>query len=252
MQKNLWKRLNTDLHFFGGSKGGVGKSYVCRTVCQYYLDNDLAFKAFDTDRSNPDLKRCLGHVAPVQLAIFSEGEKYEDTPNAIFNAALKQDTLVNLPAQVDDSFAQWVANNDIFEIARDCQVRLLQWHVSDCGYDSLKLFVRSLERYGEWMPHIFVKNFGMTEDWEAFETDPELQDLVVQYDVKVIEFSKFVGSKTRNAIDENSLSFGEALTWQGFGPIERQRVRSFLRKASQGFLAAEIFPMPAASASASA
>ena len=45
------------LHFVGGEKGGVGKSFVTRTAIQYLLDRGVDFALFDADRSSSDIKR---------------------------------------------------------------------------------------------------------------------------------------------------------------------------------------------------
>lgn len=31
-------KVKRRVHLFGGDKGGVGKTFVCRTCIQYYLD----------------------------------------------------------------------------------------------------------------------------------------------------------------------------------------------------------------------
>ena len=51
----------------------------------------------------------------------------------------------------------------------------------------------------------------------------------------MLDFPKFVGMKTKNFIDENSLTFGAAREHKNFNSIDRQRVKSFLKKAYQGF-----------------
>jgi cellulose biosynthesis protein BcsQ len=40
------------IHFIGGEKGGVGKSMVSRLLAQYFIDRNLPFVGFDTDRSH--------------------------------------------------------------------------------------------------------------------------------------------------------------------------------------------------------
>lgn len=229
------------LYLFGGEKGGVGKSFVARTALQYHLDNQRPCIVFDTDRSNPDLKRCYNHIIPIQLAVFSEGERYEDTANALFNSALEQDTLVNLPAQVFIPLTEWIAKNDLLELAAEAGVTFVQWFVTDCGYDSLKLFARSLKHFDGAIPHVLVRNYGMTDDWEPLDSDQELQALIKTYNVSVLPFPKFIGNKDRNSIDKRSLSFGEARSDFQFGAISRQRVKSFLRRAYQGFEETAVF-----------
>lgn len=230
-----------ELILVSGEKGGTGKSFVCRAILQWHLDNKIPFTAFDTDRSNPDIKRCYGRVADVNLGIFGEGQRYEDTANAIFNAAIKQRTTVNLPAQVFIPVKAWVEQNDLFEIAAEVGVTFTIWFVSDCGHDSLTLLRKSLEYFKLNAQHVVVKNYGKTDDWQAYEQDASLQELIQTYQAKVVDFPKFIGSVVRNRIDELSLPFGEALTHDRFDVIERQRVRKFLREAYTAFEAAGVF-----------
>lgn len=223
------------LHLIGGDKGGTGKSFVCRALIQYHLDRGIACSVFDSDRSNPDVMRIYGKDTGCRVAVFSEGERYEDTANALFNAALEQRTICNLPAQIFIAVRQWLENNELLDLAAEAGVTFYQWHISDCGSDSLKLFINSLNYFGDRVPHIFVKNFGMTDDWEPFDDDEQLQKLVADYGVRVIGFPKYVGNRDRNMIDSLSMTFGQAREYEGFGPIQRQRVKTFLRKAYESF-----------------
>ena len=179
--------------------------------------------------------RLYGEAAECKVGVFSEGERYEDTANAIFNAAINQRTICNLPAQVYIAVKQWVDRNELFDLATEADVQFYQWFVSDCGSDSLKLFERSLKEFGSNMPHIFVKNMGMTDDWEPFESDTALKQMVNDYSVTVIEFPKFIGNKDRNFIDNHNLTFANAREHPDLGPISRQRVKTFLRKAYEAF-----------------
>ncbi|MDZ8260601.1 mobilization protein [Nostoc sp. ChiQUE01b] len=263
-----------DLHLFGGEKGGVGKSIVCRAVIQYLLDHGLDFVAFDTDRSNPDIWRIYGKVLDCQLGIFSEGERYEDTANAIFNAALKKRTIVNLPAQVLIPIKAWFEANDLLEIAADTGVNFVFWFVSDGGFDSINLLKKTLEYFKDGVRYVVVKNLGKADDWEAFDQDKDLQQLMQKYNTTIIEFPKFIGSVVRNRIDSESLPFNScrsrkpqsagdnfkgknhasiqeaasespliigATEHPDFGVIDRQRVKKFLREAYASFEAVEVF-----------
>ena len=48
------------VHFIGGEKGGVGKSVVSRVLSQYFIDRQIPFLGFDTDRSHGSLLRFYG------------------------------------------------------------------------------------------------------------------------------------------------------------------------------------------------
>jgi hypothetical protein len=230
-----------ELILVSGEKGGTGKSFVCRAMVQWHLDHKMPCTVFDTDRSNPDIKRCYGRVTDVNLGIFGEGQRYEDTANAVFNAAMNNRTIVNLPAQVFIPVKTWVEQNDLFEIAQDVGVTFTIWFVSDCGHDSLTLLRKSLDYFKTKAHHVVVKNYGKTDDWQAYEQEASLQELIQTYHATVIDFPKFIGSVVRNRIDELSLTFGEALTHEKFDIIERQRVRKFLREAYAAFDSAGVF-----------
>lgn len=233
--------LMASLHLFGGEKGGVGKSLVCRCAVQYHVDHKIDFKVFETDRSNPDVRRIYGNSINCEVGIFSEGEKHEDAANSIFNAATEKRILVNLPAQVFIPVKNWFEQNDLLTIAPEVGVDFYIWFVSDGGFDSLNLLRKSLEYFKGGATHIVVKNMGKSEDWEAFEQDKPLQKLLKQYKAPVIEFPKFVGSVVRNTVDAESLSFSNALEYQGFGVIEKQRVRKFLRESYEAFEKVGVF-----------
>ena len=218
-----------------GEKGGAGKSFLAKTLTQWHLDNDIPLMGFEADRSNPDYLRCYKSVLKIQPAIFSEGEKYEDKANVIYNAAIKKRVLVNLPAQVMKPVSNWILGNELFEIAQEDDISFQHWFVSDGGYDSINLFKKSLELFGHNMTHLFVKNAGRCDDWSGVEEDEELQTLFAEFNVIIVEFPKLIGTAGRNQIDRESLSFGKAREWKKFNSISRQRVKRFLREAYAAF-----------------
>lgn len=227
--------------FFFGEKGGVGKSFVGRTFAQWCLDNGIEFAAFDTDRSNPDFMRIYGRVVEVELGIFSEGNQYEDTANSIYNTAAETHTLVNLPAQVFPAMKVWFENNDLFEIAKEDGIEFVMLFVVDGGYDSLSLLGKSLQYFKDHARHIILKNHGTGgDDWSGLDENTELLDRITRYNATVIDFPRFIGNSTRNRIDAENLTFGEARESELFGSIGRQRVKKFLREAYAAFDSANI------------
>lgn len=229
------------LNLFGGEKGGTGKSMTARAAVAYHLDRGLPFSLFDTDRSNPDVRRIYGPSAGCRVAVFSEGERYEDTANAIFNAALEQRVLVNLPAQSFIPIRDWIEKNELMSLAQENDVQFVHWFVSDCGYDSLSLLGKTLSYFKTSAIHVLVKNLGKTDDWEPLDQDEQLQGMISDYGVKVIELPKFIGNSDRNLINRKSLTFAQAREYEEFGPISRQRVKTFLRDAYAAFDEAGVF-----------
>ena len=230
------------VHLFGGEKGGVGKSFVCRTAIAYHLRHHLGFVAFDADRSNADVLRIYGEVAGVRQAILSEGEEFDTAANAIFNSALDgKRVLVNLPAQAMPALSLWIDENDLFEMAEDAEVELVSWFVSDCGVDSIALFEQVLDRFEGNMRHVFVANYGMAKKWELLTSNKKLLARMKQLGVTVVKFPKFVGRDDRTRIDELSLTFDAVLESDAFDAFGRQHVKSFLKKAFAQFDQSGVF-----------
>ena len=47
------------INFIGGEKGGVGKSLTARALAQFFIDKDVPFTGFDTDRSHNSFNRFM-------------------------------------------------------------------------------------------------------------------------------------------------------------------------------------------------
>lgn len=230
------------IHLFGGEKGGVGKSFVCRTAIAYHLDREIDCVPFDADRSNADVLRIYGKTAAVRSAILSEGEDYEKAAHDILTTALDgQRVLVNLPAQAMPALSFWIDQHDIFEMADDGEVTFVSWFVSDCSLDSIKLFEQLLDQFDDNVHHVFVANHGKTKKWGLLRENAELIQRMRQMDVTLIHFPKFIGEDDCKLINRLSLPFNQVLESDAFDAFGRQHVRSFLRKAFAQFDDSEVF-----------
>jgi len=87
----------SNIHFIGGEKGGVGKSLVARVLAQYFIDTNVPFLGFDTDRSHGALLRFYGdYAAPAVL-------DRHDSLDPVMEAALedpRRRILVETPARL--------------------------------------------------------------------------------------------------------------------------------------------------------
>ena len=230
------------IHLFGGEKGGVGKSFVCRAAVAYLLKQEMDFALFDADRSGADVLRMYGEVTGGRAAILSEAEKYDNAANAIFNSALAgQRVLVNLPTHSMAALEQWIDDNELLEIAADGDVEFVSWFVSDGGMESLASFSDLLDVWGESMRHVFVANYGRSQRWDELKQNAELMGRMKQLGVTLVKFPKFVGRTDRDRVDKLSLTFERAIEHEAFDAIGKQRVRSFLRKSAEEFERSGVF-----------
>ena len=222
----------TTIHLVDGEKGGVGKSFITRTMIQYALDRSLPFTAVETDRSNPDVNRVYPDVC--SFAVFSESEKQASKADRIFEMAMEKSVIVSLPSQVNRAVTTWISENQLLELGKEHGVSFCKWFVSNGEYDSIRLFQSSLDYYKGQMTHILVKNLGLCDEWAPVENDQLLQQLIKKYKVKVIDFPK-LGYQERYLINQKQLRFDDARDNRELSILGRQRVVIFLKAAYSAF-----------------
>ncbi len=226
------------IHLIDGEKGGVGKSFVARTMIQYCLDRDLPMVAVETDRSNPDVAGVYKDIC--QYAVLTEDEKQADKADRIFEMAIDKPVIVSLPSQVHRAMKAWIDRNQLLSLGSEYGVSFCKWFVCNGEYDSIKLFISSLNCYENKMPHILVRNLGLCDEWEQVEEDEAVQKLIKKYKVIVIDFPK-LGYKERYLINQKRFQFDEAIESKEFGVLGRQRIVSFLKAAYTAFDSAGVW-----------
>ncbi|MDJ0536731.1 MAG: mobilization protein [Xenococcaceae cyanobacterium MO_207.B15] len=226
------------IHLIDGEKGGVGKSFVARTMIQYCLDRDLPMIAVETDRSNPDVAGVYKDIC--QYAVLTEDEKQADKADRIFEMAIDKPVIVSLPSQVHRAMKAWIDRNQLLSLGSEYGVSFCKWFVCNGEYDSIKLFISSLNCYENKMPHILVRNLGLCDEWEQVEEDESVQKLIKKYKVIVIDFPK-LGYKERYLINQKRFKFDEAIKSKEFGVLGRQRIVSFLKAAYTAFDSAGVW-----------
>jgi len=219
----------TKIHLIDGEKGGVGKSLFARTLMQYAIDKQMKLTLVDADRTNADVSEVYPDGAIT--ASFSEDEKKSYDADEIFNLALTQSVVVNLPAQVYPLVNEWISRNSVLEVSAQYDVAVVKWFVCTGAYDSVKLFMESLDKFEDTITHVLVKNYAMCDEWERVLEKPELKSAIAKYKVKQVIFPK-LSFRERDILLEEKLTFAAAKNYtQKLGVLGTQRVHSFLKQA---------------------
>ena len=219
------------IHFIGGEKGGVGKSVVARLLAQYMIDHQLPFLGFDTDRSHGALLRFYaGYASPVIV------DRYEAL-DAIMEAAVEQPErriLVDLAAQTHEPLVRWMDDSGVLDMAAESGVGVQYWHVMDTGRDSVDLLSRLLDRFGNSLQYVLVRNQLRGHDFSLLEASGE-QDRALILGAKVVTIKR-LHEAAINKIDASNSSFWSARQAEpssGLGVMDRQRIKTWLRDANQ-------------------
>lgn len=219
------------IHLVGGEKGGVGKSFFARVLCQYFVDRNLPFAGIDADVSHGSLQRCYGDFTrTVDL-------ERVDSADEIMDRALgaERRVVVDLPAQSMRLLERWLETGEVFSLAREMQVGLVFWHVTDGGHDSVKALERLLDRHGNSFECVVVKNHGRGRSFELYDESP-LPLVLGQRSGRVLDLLELEPS-TAHAIDRAGASFWSAAQrgeGEGLTQMARARTRRWLDQCYVG------------------
>ena len=230
--------INT-IHFIDGEKGGVGKSLFARVMMQRCIDRNYPHTLVESDPSNPDVGEIYCNAVEEQedgikkpiykQVLFSESERKTYEADEIFELSLVSPIIVNLPATAANLTTSWIDRNGLLNL-KD-KVKICKWFVSNGGYDSIQLFIKTLNHFQGGLQHVFVRNFGLCPTWAHIDNRKELQRLIKEYRVSVIDFPLFPYPE-RDYIDEKRCTFDAARADDELGGIlAQQRLATFLRQS---------------------
>jgi hypothetical protein len=227
------------IHLIGGEKGGVGKSMVARLLAQYFIDQQVPFIGFDTDRSHGSLMRFYADFASAALV-----DRYEAL-DAIIEAAVEQPgrrVLVDLAAQTHDPLVRWMDDSGVLDMADVSGIALTYWHVMDSGRDSVDLLTRLLDRFGQRLHYVLVRNQLRGDDFGQLERSGQLER-ARGLGAKVMDLKKLQDTVVQK-IDARNASFWSARQGGGDGPglglMERQRLKMWMSSSYASLSALEV------------
>ena len=216
---------NARIHLIGGEKGGVGKSLVSRLLAQYFIDHQIPFVGFDTDRSHGALMRFYaGYASPVVV------DRYE-AMDAIVEAAVDHPgrrVLVDLAAQTHAPLVQWMEESGVLDLADVSGVTVHYWHVMDSGRDSVELLHRLIDQFGARLRYVLVRNQLRGDDFGQLERSGQ-QARALALGARVITLKR-LHDAVMQKIDAHNTSFWAARhlgskEGPGLGLMERQRLK---------------------------
>ncbi len=242
MDKRLARTVSINpqrkVFFVGGEKGGVGKSMFTSTLVEFCLESELRFILAECDKVNPDTARIYRSKVDVLFAYFSEDPNKRTKADPVFKAALDFPlVLCNLPAQSYQGMKDWFIEDGLYELGQEHNIAFYHWYVSNGGYDSVQIFIKSLEELGAYMQHFFVRNWGICDQWNHVVDHKDMKAAIAEYNFPIIDLPKFPYAE-RNFIedynfsrekDEVKLTFSSAVTCPELSLVSKQRIKNFLR-----------------------
>jgi hypothetical protein len=219
----------SQIHFIGGEKGGVGKSLLARVLAQHFIDRNLPFIGFDTDRSHGALLRYYADYAaamPLDAA---------DSLDRVIEAAVEQPerrVIVDLAAQTQADLLRWLDETGAGDVAAELGASVNYWHVMDNGRDGTFLLGRWLDSPGARLPLVLVLNEVRGERFDILAASG-LLDRAVAQGARVLHLRKMPELPLQK-IDADGASFWAALHpgTSNLKLLDRQRIKLWLQRTS--------------------
>jgi hypothetical protein len=213
------------IHFIGGEKGGVGKSVISRSLAQYYIDKQIPFTGYDTDRTHQTFLRFYGDYASPSTV-----DSYEQLDGLIENYDLESSNriIVDLAAQTKLPLLKWIEESNVIELGKELGLKMKFWHVMDDSKDSVILLENLLNTFHDNVEYIIVFNHGRGTQFKIFESS-SVKKLATELGANFMNLKK-LHERTMQKIDEANSSFWAAVHSKsiGLGIMERQRIKTWL------------------------
>jgi len=219
----------SQIHFIGGEKGGVGKSVMARLLAQYWIDRGRPFAGVDGDLSHGALVRHYGDFS--QFVDLSSN----DSADQILDRALgaERRVLVDLPAQSAKTLDAWLSGANVLALARELGAPITFWYVTDGGFASVTQIEKSLDRYGDQVSHLVVRNHGRSKDFSQLEASRAIAKLEA-LSGKLIDLPELDASAMYKLDGRGSSFWAAANATDGenaLKTLERERVKLWLHRA---------------------
>ena len=215
------------VHFIGGEKGGVGKSFTSRLLAQYFIDAGLPFRGFDSDRSHETFSRFYG-----EFSEHIDTSEFDSLDQIIEFAEENPDynLLVDLAAQTFNGLSKWADESDVFSLFNELGYEVYLWHVMDDGADSMFLLDKLMNRFpDDVMKLVIVRNYGRGGRFEHFDQSAVAQK-AMNRNAQFLDIAELQPALMQK-IDFNSLSFWAAANSRdAMSLTERKRVGAWLKK----------------------
>lgn len=213
-----------------GDKGGVGKSFVTRTVADLLLTEKIEFRAFDTDKTNatfyrfyPQYVECLNVAQPQDLDRLLTELSESESP-----------FLVDCAARTLESILVWAQGIDFFNLKKDLGIEMTLVFVLGPEKDCVQILRDIVKQFGNHVRYIIVKNLSRGKSFEIYEQSSLKKTLLDEFHAQEIELPALL-EKTALQVDQGNLTWSDAVSHSSLQIADRQRVKIYRNKMNEIF-----------------
>jgi hypothetical protein len=228
--------MNT-IHFIGGNRGNIGKSFFSSLICHFYSSNSRAFTLFDTDSHKQDVASIYGGVTDVTFDACNEIMVNHSSDaikvDRIYEEVLKQDVIVNMPSNSHQELLFWLTQNGLnqAEFLAGENIQIYIWYLSNGDVNSLNLFKTLVDNYPAFQITL-VQNKGIDNQWNQ-ELSPEIKKVVKKF--QQLDLSTMPRGE-REATFASGRAYAEYISSTTNGKLSVNRLKTYLDSQCSKFI----------------
>lgn len=237
------------LNIVHGQKGGVGKSTWTKILLEYYISKKWDHKLFDLDAGSLDVgvvyepnkyskksdKEEEKENNEQYFLQFTDNKNSKDEVDVIFESAIKENVIVNLPSNIKHLYNPWIQGNGLINLAKEVNIIIVQWFVCSGESNSIIEFLETIDTFTNCdnFKHIFVKNYGKEENWaKVLEQNTSLKETLESDNIITVDFPEFSSSRFKTII-ENNLTFAAAKNSDKLNIIAKSALSQWLNQCAK-------------------
>ena len=228
--------MNT-IHFIVGNRGNIGKSFFSSLVCHFYSSNTRPFTLFDADPDKQDVSPLYGGVTDVTFDACNEIMINHSTDavkvDRIFEEALKQDVIVNMPSNSHKELLFWLTQNGLnqAEFLTAEKIQIYIWYLSNGDDTSLNLFKTLVDNYPAFKIAL-VQNKGIDNQWNR-ELSANMKKVVIK--TQQLELATMPRGE-REATFASGKAYAKYISSTTSGKLSVNRLKTYLDSQCAKFI----------------
>ncbi len=215
--------------FVTGDKGGVGKSFVARTLLQYHLDGNRACHAFDIDPVNANLYQFYpNNTVRIEVDEISSLDAIQDDME--YNSLI----LVDCAARSLQQLNAWFDAIVMMEARENLDFRFTFVFVITPDKSCTAIMANSIDTFSHKADYIVIKNSALGKDFSIYENSKLRKRFLEEFHGKELVLPTLL-ERTSLLLQRNDIGFRDAVYDKRATLSDRSRVHAYLRHAYAQF-----------------
>jgi len=219
--------------FVTGDKGGVGKSFLARTLMDWYGRTGVDVKAFDTDKTNSTFYRFFrGQENVAQLDV----DAVEDLDQLLNVVSVKTNgvILVDCAARTMDQLLSWMRDVDFAGMKTELGFQMTIAFVMGPEKDCVAILRDLVEEMKGSADYVIIRNRAKGRSFDIYDNSAIRKSLNELYKASEIDLPAMF-EKTALTVDRLNVNFEKALEHKEVQIADRQRIKIYRDKTRAMF-----------------